>query len=78
MIIDKYLSKLISSLRNPEHTLSSIKEFIQNVQTAKVATGYHMVSFDVKSLLTNFSLEYTIDLVFIIMENFEWILQDQK
>ena len=33
---------------------------IKNVQ---VPSGFHMVSFDVKSLFTNLSLEYTIGLV---------------
>ena len=33
---------------------------IKNVQ---VPSGFHMVSFDVKSLFTNVSLEYTIGLV---------------
>ena len=54
----KYLSKLISSLSS-----SDIKDFVQNIQIIKVPTGYHMVSFDVKSLFTNVPLEYTIDLI---------------
>ena len=54
----KYLSKLISSLSS-----SDIKDFVQNIRIIKVPTGYHMVSFDVKSLFTNVPLEYTIDLI---------------
>ena len=59
----KYLSKLTSPLSSSEYTVSSTKDFVQNIQTIKVPTGYHMVSFDVKSLLTNVPLEYTIDLI---------------
>ena len=59
----KYLSKLISSLNISEYTVSSTKDFVQNIRTIKVPTGYCMVSFDVKSLFTNVPLEYTIDLV---------------
>ena len=59
----KYLSKLISSLSISEYTVSSTKDFVQNIRTIKVPTGHHMVSFDVKSLLANVPLEYTVDLV---------------
>ena len=59
----KYLSKLISPLSSSEYTVSSTKNFVRNIQTIKVPRGYHMVSFDVKSLFTNVPLEYTIDLV---------------
>ena len=59
----KYLSKLISPLSSSEYTVSStsIKDFVQTIQKIKVPRGYHMVSFDVKSLFTNVSLKYTID-----------------
>ena len=59
----KYLSKLISPLSSSEYTVSSTKHFVQNIQTIKVPIGYHMVSFDVKSLFTNVPLEYYIDLI---------------
>ena len=59
----KYLSKLISSLSISEYTVSSTKDFVQNIRTIKVPTGYYMVSFDVKSLLANVPLEYTVDLL---------------
>ena len=62
----------MSSLSSPECTVSSTKDFIQSIQTIKVPTGYHMVSFDVKSLFTNVTLEYTTDLILkIIYDNRE-------
>ena len=36
---------------------------MQNIRAIKAPSGYHTVSFSVKSLFTNVSLEYTIDLV---------------
>ena len=33
------------------------------IKNFQVPSGYHMVSFDVKSLFTNVPLEYTIGLV---------------
>ena len=52
----KYLSKLISPLSISQYTVSSTKDFAQNMRTIKVSTGYHMVSFNVNSLFTNFPL----------------------
>ena len=54
----KYLSKPISPLGISKYTAYSTKDFVQNIQTIKVPTGYHMVSCDWKSLLTNVPLEY--------------------
>ena len=68
----KYLSKLISPGSSSEYTVSSTKNFAQNIRAIKVPTGYHMVSFDVKSLFMNVPLEYTIDLILkIIYDNGE-------
>ena len=49
----KYLSKLTSPLSISEYIGSGTKAFVQNIQTVKVPTGYHVVSFDVKSLFTD-------------------------
>ena len=54
----KYLSKPISPLSISKYTVYSTKDFVQNIQTIKVPTGYHMVSCDGKSLFTNVPLEY--------------------
>ena len=59
----KYLAKLLSSLSTSEYTVSSSKEFMTTIKNVQVPSGYHMVSFDVKSLFTNFPVEYTIGLV---------------
>ena len=59
----KYLAKLLSPLSTSEYTVSSSKEFMTTIKNVQVPSGYHMVSFDVKSLFTNFPLEYTIGLV---------------
>ena len=59
----KCLPKLVSPLSISEYTVSSNKDFVQNIRKIKVPTGYDMVSFDVKSLITNVPLEYTIDLI---------------
>ena len=58
--IAKYLAKLLSPLSTSEYTVSSSKEFMTTIKSVQVSSGYHMVSFDVKSLFTNVPLEYTI------------------
>ena len=63
----KYLAKPLSPLSTSEYTVSSSKEFMTTIKNVQVPSGFHMVSFDVKSLFTNVSLEYTIGLVL------EWI-----
>ena len=59
----KYLAKLLSPLSTSEYTVSSSKEFMTTIKNVQVPSGFHMVSFDVKSLFTNVPLEYTIGLV---------------
>ena len=59
----KYLSKLISPLSISECTVSSTKDFVQNIRIIKVPTWHHMVCFDAKSLFINIPLKYFIDFV---------------
>ena len=59
----KYLAKLLSPLSTSEYTVSSSKEFMTTIKNVQVPSGYHMVSFHVKSLFTNVPLKYTIGLV---------------
>ena len=59
----KYLSKLLSPLHQSDHTVRSIKDFIQNIKRENIPTGYKMVSFDVKSLFTNVPLDRTINII---------------
>ena len=38
-----------------------MKDFMNKIKTEKIPTGYHMVSFDIKSLFTTVPLDRTID-----------------
>ena len=42
----------MSPLCQSDHNVRSTKGFIQNIKQESITTGYNMVSFDVKSLLT--------------------------
>ena len=56
----KYLvKKLLSPLSTSAITVSNSKEIMTTIKNVQLPSGYHMVSFDVKSLFTNASLEYT-------------------
>ena len=59
----KYLAKLLSPLSTSENTVSCSKEFITTIKNVQVPSGFHMVSFGVKSLFTNVPLEYNIGLL---------------
>ena len=65
----KYLAKLSSLVSTSEYTVSSRKEFMTTIKDVQVPSGFHMVSFDVKSLFTNVPLEYTIGLVLEQIDN---------
>ena len=54
----KNLTKLLSPLSKSEYTVDNNVEFINNIKSEKVPTGHSFISFDVKSLFTNVSLEY--------------------
>ena len=57
----KFLSKLLSSLRQSDHNVRSTKDLIHNIKEENIPTGYKMVSFNVKSLFTNVPLDQTIN-----------------
>ena len=57
--LEKFLSKLLSPLRQSDHNDRSTKDFIQNIKRENIPIGYKMVSLDVKSLFTNVSLDRT-------------------
>ena len=57
------MAKQLSSLGTSEYAVPSSKEFMTTIKNVQVPSGYHMVSFHVKSLFTNVPLEYTIGLV---------------
>ena len=52
----KYLEKLLSPLANSEYTVTSTKDFIEEIKNVKVPDGHQLISFDVKSLFTNVPL----------------------
>ena len=57
------MSKLLSSLRQSDHNVGSTKDFIQNIKRGNIPTSNKMVSFGVKSLFTNVSLERTTNII---------------
>ena len=60
---NKFLSKLLSPLRQSDHNIRSAKDFIQNIKRKNIPTGYKMVSFDIKSLFSNIPLDRTINII---------------
>ena len=59
----KHFSKILSPLRESEHTIKSTRHFMEIIKHKKVPEGFQMVSFDVKSPFTKVPLETTIDLI---------------
>ena len=60
--LSNYLAKLLSLLSQSEYTIKNKKQFIEQIHMKQVPDGYKMVSFDVKSLFANVSLEKTIEI----------------
>ena len=54
---------MLAPLRESEYIIKSTKEFIGKVKPKEVPNGYQIVSFDVKSLFINVSLDRRIDIV---------------
>ena len=59
----KHLSKVLSPLRESEHSIKSTNDFIRQINKELIPAGYEMVSFDVEWLFTNVPLNRTIDLI---------------
>ena len=59
----KFLSKLLSSLRQLDHNDRSTKAFIQNIKMKNMPNDYKMVLFDVKTFFTNVSLYRTNNII---------------
>ena len=53
----KFLSKLLSPLRQSDHNVRSTKDFTQNIKQENIPTNYNVGPFDVKSLFTNVPLD---------------------
>ena len=58
----KYLAKFLSPLSCCPYTVNSIKHFTELMNHEKIPTGYQMILFDVKSLLTSIPLDKTIEI----------------
>ena len=59
----KYLSKLLSPLRQSRKTVKNTKGFIAESKQQKLFREHTIVTFDVKSLFTNVPLNRTIDII---------------
>ena len=59
----KHLAKLLSPLSKSTYTVSSTNDLVNILKCETVPHDYDFVSFDVTSLFTNVSLEFTMDLI---------------
>ena len=59
----KYLNNLLSPLGKSQHTVPNSKEFVEKTKEERIPIGYKMISFDVKSLFTNVSLDEKIETI---------------
>ena len=76
----KYLAKLLPPLGQSKHTVIDTADFIKRIKIEKIPKRYKMISFDVKSLFTDVSLNELIAIIlrklmkniilFIIMQAF--------
>ena len=58
----KNLTQLLSPLTRSRYTVNSTKDLIVKFKNEKILQNCNIVSFDVKSLFTSISLQYTIDI----------------
>ena len=62
--LSKHLAKFMSTLCQSEYIVKNTKQFVQDFKRLHVPRdNYKLVSFDVSSLFTNVSLDYTIDVI---------------
>ena len=57
----KHLAKILSPLSKSEYPVDSTTDFIKCVRKMKILAQHKVISFDVKVLFTNVSLDYVID-----------------
>ena len=65
----QYLPKLLPPLSKSEYTVQSSTELMEHIKTKTVPHGYHIISFDVISLLTYALLDYMIDIISKFIHN---------
>ena len=61
--LPKYLAKTLPPLSKSEYTVNNNLEFISYIKTIYIPSDHKLTSFDVKSLITNVPLNFTIDLI---------------
>ena len=59
----KYLANLLALLAKSDYTIINTADFINRLKKERIPRKYKMISFDVKSLFTNVSLDETISIV---------------
>ena len=59
----KHLAKLLSPLSHSEFPVKNAKAFLQVFKNMLSPDDYKLISFDVTSLFTNVSLDYTISII---------------
>ena len=59
----RYLANNLSPLSCSEYTVSSSKEFTEIIKPTSIPENFKLVSFDGKSLFTNFPLDTAIDII---------------
>ena len=61
--LPKYFAKTLPPLSKSEYTVNSNLEFISYMKTIYIPSDHKLISFDVKLLITNVPLNFTIDLI---------------
>ena len=59
----KYLNTLLTPLTKSQYNVLSTDDFIQKIKNDRIPKGLKMISFDVKSLLTNVLLHQRIEII---------------
>ena len=59
----KYLANFLALLGKSDNTIINTADFINRLKKERIPRKYKMISFDVKSLFTNVSLDETISIV---------------
>ena len=59
----RYLKKILSPLSPSQYALESSNKFVNVIKQQVIPSSCKLVSFDVKSLFTNVSLDRTIDVI---------------
>ena len=61
--LTKYVAKLLSPLSMSKCTVKSTSDSITHIKGQHIPNNYKFISFDLTSLFTNFSLDFTIDVI---------------